>query len=71
MIRRIPVKKATATNLLELNRLIGEKKHDLEVLLTRMNDHLSPIYTENGIVEGMTLEVTEKEPYEVVVQFRP
>lgn len=57
---RIPLKQKTAENIMQLNVAVAEAQ-------ARLQNHVLPLLTERGIMNGQVIRVTEKPPYELVV----
>ncbi len=68
---RIPLKPETARMLLERNTefVTIEKQAQQAVAIARQRllDALSSIYTENGITSAEPVEITQAEPFELVL----
>lgn len=68
---RIPLKPETAKLLLERNTELATVQQRAEQAVgmarQRLVDVLSAIYTENGITEATPVEITQSEPFELVL----
>lgn len=66
---RIPIKQATARNILALNEIVGQKLSEVREAQAHLQNHVLPICTEKGLPEGTQIvQVTEKAPWELVVK---
>lgn len=65
---RIPIKKKTAENIIRMNAFVAEKQAELQDALGQMQNHVLPILTERGYEKGRVVQVTSKEPYELVLE---
>jgi SOS response regulatory protein OraA/RecX len=64
---RIKLKKKTAENIIELNDQVSVKLAEFKEAQVRLQNHVLPILTEHDILDGRVVEVTEKEPFELVL----
>lgn len=64
---RIPIKKKTAENILRMNGAVAAAQRQAEDAQRELINHTLPLLTERGIENGRVVQVTEKEPYELVV----
>lgn len=64
---KIPLKPATAKNLLQLDAALEQAAAAVEAIQNRLADQLRPLYTEHGIEEGRVLELTRTAPYTLTV----
>lgn len=64
---RIRLKKKTAENIMQLNAQVTEAVIALQDAQVKLQNHVLPILTERDILDGRVVEVTEKEPYELVL----
>lgn len=65
---RIPIKKKTAQNILAMNTMVGQKQQELTEAQANLQNHVLPLLTERGLPDGsLVTQVTEKEPWELVV----
>lgn len=66
--KRIPIKKKTAENIARVNQEVTQKADELQQLQKNLEMHIMPLLTEAGVEAGRVVQVTEKPPYELVVQ---
>lgn len=65
---RIAIKQVTAENILEMNKAVTRAESALVVASKDLQNHVLPLLTEHGLKPGCrVVEVTEEEPYELVV----
>lgn len=64
---RLPLKKLTRDNLEALNQNIGQARAALALAEQRFLDSVRPLMTEAG-VEGIPRQITDTEPYELVIE---
>lgn len=65
---RIPLKKLTRDNLEALNQNIRQHQQALQIAEQRFLDSVRPLLTEAGIADAKPKQITDAEPYELVVE---
>lgn len=64
---RIPIKKKTAENIVAMNNAVAKAQAELANAQREQINHVLPILTENGYERARVVEVSDKEPFYLVV----
>lgn len=65
---RVPIKKKTAENIMAMNAEVSRCRALLADAQRNLENHVLPLLTERGLEKLLVIEVTEKEPYELVLE---
>jgi hypothetical protein len=64
---RIPIKKKTAENIWRMNQAVAQAVAQVKEAQRELENHILPLLTERCLEGATVKEVTEKEPYQLVV----